>query len=35
MIRRFMFDPPVAFVRSLYYTKGNKSVEFSTKESFL
>ena len=35
MIRRFMFGPPVAFVRSLYYTKGNKSVEFSTKESFL
>lgn len=29
-----MFDPPVAFVRSLYYTKSNKSVEFSTKENF-
>jgi hypothetical protein len=35
MIRRFMFSPPVAFVRSLYYTKSNKSVEFSTKEDFL
>jgi len=35
MIRRFMFGPPVAFLRSLYYTKGNKSVEFSTKEDFL
>ena len=34
-LRRFMFGPPVAFVRSLYYTKSNKSVEFSTKEVFL
>ena len=34
MIRRFMFDPPVAFVRSLYYTKSNKSVEFQQKRTF-